>query len=151
MAQEIERKFLVDKFPNIGDFTQKRIQQGYLMVTENENLRIRIINNTKAFVCFKSKKTDLARNEYEFQVSIVDGLEMLKLAKFKLEKVRQTVVIDAGQVDVDFYKNGKYVAEIEFDSEDEANNFTPPDWFGLEVTNDLNYSNIEIAKKESGF
>lgn len=40
---------------------------------------------------------------------------------------------------------GRVIAEIEFDSHEAMADFTPPDWFGLEVTEDHNYSNASLA------
>jgi CYTH domain-containing protein len=37
------------------------------------------------------------------------------------------------------------VAEVEFDGEDAADAFEPPDWFGAEVTDDARYKNQRLA------
>jgi adenylate cyclase len=37
------------------------------------------------------------------------------------------------------------VAEVEFDSEEEARRFEPPDWIGAEVTGDERYLNETLA------
>ena len=36
--------------------------------------------------------------------------------------------------------------EIEFPTEEEANNFQAPEWLGKDVTNDKNYKNQSLAK-----
>ena len=40
---------------------------------------------------------------------------------------------------------GLMVAEVEFESEDEADGFEPPDWLGDEVTGNERYSNQRLA------
>jgi CYTH domain-containing protein len=35
--------------------------------------------------------------------------------------------------------------EVEFSSESQARAFTPPPWFGQEVTHDARYTNAELA------
>ena len=38
------------------------------------------------------------------------------------------------------------IAEVEFDSEEEANAFCPPAWFGEDVTLDRRYHNSNLSK-----
>ena len=38
------------------------------------------------------------------------------------------------------------LAEVEFDSVEEANAFTPPDWFGEDVTNSSKYHNSNLSQ-----
>jgi len=37
-------------------------------------------------------------------------------------------------------------AEVEFDSVEEANAFTPPAWFGKEVTEDGSFTNAALSR-----
>ena len=41
---------------------------------------------------------------------------------------------------------GLYLAEIEFNSEEDANNFIPPNWFGEDVTFDGKYHNSKMSE-----
>ena len=41
---------------------------------------------------------------------------------------------------------GLRVVEVEFPDDDAANAFTPPDWFGRELTGDARWSNAELAR-----
>jgi CYTH domain-containing protein len=58
-------------------------------------------------------------------------------------------VIDLGdEVEVDVYADqldGLVIAEVEFDSEADADRFEPPAWFGREVTGEVKYSNVNLA------
>ena len=38
------------------------------------------------------------------------------------------------------------MAEVEFESEEEALAFTPPEWFSEDVTNDKRYHNSNMSK-----
>ena len=40
------------------------------------------------------------------------------------------------------------LAEVEFSSEEEANSFTPPDWFGEDVTFSSKYHNSTLSQKK---
>ena len=146
MAKEIERKFLINgSIPwDIGE--QKLIKQGYIFLSKDKQLRVRIIDH-QSFICLKYTK-GLVRDEYE--IPLLDGLEILSKCKFKLEKARNTIRPMSGNyvVDIDSYPNGLVVAEVEFKSELEANAFVPIDWFGEEITGNKIYSNITLAKQK---
>jgi CYTH domain-containing protein len=42
---------------------------------------------------------------------------------------------------------GTILAEVEFDSIEEADSYTPPDWFDKDVTMDRNYHNSNMSRK----
>ena len=53
-------------------------------------------------------------------------------------------------IELDVFKNeykGLHLAEVEFETEEEANTFCPPDWFGEDVTYDGRYHNSTMSKK----
>lgn len=151
MGKEIERKFLLDK-PIPWDLgNQKLIKQGYLFITKNKHLRIRIIDHN-AYLCLKFTKNK-TRDEYEYEVPLLDGLEMMNKCQFVVEKIRNTIH-PLGQeynIDIDTYPNGIIVAEVEFKSLNDSNTFKPFEWFGKEITGDKNYSNISFAKQKLKF
>jgi adenylate cyclase len=151
MAKEIERKFLIETeiSPDLGE--QKLIKQGYIMLEKDKQLRVRVIDH-KSFICLKYTKNEV-RDEYEYEIPLIDGLEMLQKCKIKLEKIR-TVLKPVGAnftIDVDRYPNGLVVAEVEFKSLEDCKNFVPINWFGPEITGDKFYSNITLAKQKLEF
>jgi len=145
MAKEIERKFLIAKSIPWDMGQQKLIKQGYILIEEDKHLRIRIIDN-KAIIGLKYFG-EQERDEYEYEIPLIDGLEILHKCSLKLEKIRNTISpLDNGYVvDIDTYPNGLIVAEVEFKSVEDANNFTLIDWFGEEITGKREYSNITLA------
>jgi adenylate cyclase len=151
MAKEIERKFLLDK-PIPWDLgIQRLIKQGYVFITKNKQLRVRVIDH-QSFLCFKHTK-NIARDEYEYEIPLQDGLEMLGKCKYSMEKIRNTIspLGHPFTVDIDTYPNGIIVAEVEFKNEIDAQEFQPFDWFGKEITGDKTYSNITFAKQRLRF
>jgi adenylate cyclase len=69
----------------------------------------------------------------------------------RLEKFRYTLKWQAKKIEVDVYKkhlNGLRVAEVEFKSREEAAGFSPPEWFGKEVTNIKRYQNANLAERK---
>ena len=66
----------------------------------------------------------------------------------RLEKTRYDIPLGNRVVEIDVYggrHNGLVVAEVEFDDEESAKNFQPPDWLGDDVTGDPRYSNQLLA------
>lgn len=151
MGKEIERKFLLDK-PIPWDLGgQKLIKQGYIFITKNKQLRVRVIDHS-SFICLKYTK-NITRDEYEYEIPLLDGLEMLGKCSFIVEKIRNTIrpLTHDYVIDVDTYPNGVIVAEVEFKSEEDSKNFEPLDWFGREITGNKEYSNITFAKQKLVF
>lgn len=152
MGKEIERKFLIeDSIPwEMGQ--QKLLKQGYIFVEEGKHLRIRIEDN-KAILGLKYLDNDQEREEYEYEIPLLDGLEMLHRCTLKLEKIRNRVspLDNSFVVDIDTYPNGLIVAEVEFKTVEDANSFKPIEWFGKEITGQWEYSNITLAGQNLQF
>ena len=155
---EIERKFLFDwnKVPKEGINKSVVYNQGYVSV--NPEFRIRskytitkteddvIVSDTTYKLCSKSEG-GLTREEIEFDITYEQFISFMKIGKFAecdmihkhyieipIRKHILTVgIVDEGQESQFCY------GEIEFDSEEEANNFEPLEWFGKDVTNDSYY------------
>jgi len=142
MAKEIERKFKVIKenLPNL--INGKKIIQGYLSVTPN--VRVRIIDDQKAYITIKSFG-DVCRDEYEYEIPLIDAIEMLELCEDRvIEKIR----FELGDWEIDVFLNqhvGLYLCEIEFDNENTLI-VNKPLWVGDEVTGDGVYMNCNLAK-----
>jgi adenylate cyclase len=151
MAKEIERKFLIETAisPELG--LQRLIKQGYLMLDKNKQLRVRVIDH-QSFLCLKYTKERI-RDEYEYEIPLKDGLEMLGKCKHRLEKIRTTLSPLGYEytIDIDTYPNGITVAEVEFKTQEDCDNFKPIDWFGREITGEKTYSNITLAKQKLSF
>jgi CYTH domain-containing protein len=145
MAKEIERKFLV------LDQTYKQhakgvfYQQGYLSF--KPSVRIRIIG-PKALLTIKGAATGISRSEFEYEVPLQDGLEMLReLCKGPIiEKYRYKMEYKGFIWEIDeFLKDneGLIVAEIELDHEDQE--FEKPPFVGEEVSHDKRYRNSSLV------
>lgn len=149
MAQEIERKFLVN-----GDFKSvatkaTRITQGYLSSVPERTVRVRI-KGDKGFITIKGVGSSSGASRYEWEkeipVSVVE--ELLQLCEAGvIDKTRFLVTAGPHTFEVDeFYgeNEGLVVAEVELSSEDES--FEKPNWLGKEVTGDVKYYNSMLMK-----
>jgi CYTH domain-containing protein len=66
----------------------------------------------------------------------------------RLTKTRYTVEWKGQKVEIDVYQgclSGLCVVEVEFPSASASASFTPPAWFGAELTEDERYKNVSLA------
>lgn len=150
-AEEIERKFLVDKHqwspPAKGGLA---CRQGYIFSDGDKLVRVRIIGD-KAYLTIKAKGLGISRIEYEYPIPVEDAAVMLD--KFCdgaiVEKVRYEFDFAGVNWCVDVFvgnNEGLILAEVELDDEDQQ--FEKPIWIAEEVTADQRYLNVNLAKKK---
>ncbi len=149
MAQEIERKFLVQ-----GDFcpfvtSAMRIVQGYLSSVPERTVRVRI-KGDQGFLTIKGVSTapGISRYEFEKEIALSEAEELLKLCEpGVIEKMRHLVPVGDYVYEVDIFhgeNEGLVIAEIELPTEDTV--FVKPAWLGVEVTGDSCYYNAALSK-----
>jgi CYTH domain-containing protein len=109
-------------------------------------IRIRIAGG-KAFLTIKGIKTGISRPEFEYEIPIADGEELIKLCDGPIiEKIRHVVMDKSFKWEVDEFlgeNEGLVVAEIELKREDQS--FERPAWLGKEVTEDPRYANASLV------
>lgn len=146
MAKEIERTFLVDddSFKEMASFTV-HILQGYLNRDPERTVRVRILNDS-AFLTVKGKTVGCERDEFEYEVPLEDGLQMLKLCSGKiLDKTRYIVPFGNFTWEVDEYHGeleGLVVTEVEMESA--TDDIALPPFAGREVTGNPKYFNSQL-------
>ena len=147
MSVEIERKFLVHEPPDLDDFPSEEILQGYLLITDDIEIRIR----KKGDRYFQTAKvgSGMSRTEVESEIGTFQFEDLWPETEGKrVEKRRYEIGHEGFLIELDVYTgslSGLIVAEVEFSSEAEAESFTPPPWFGEEVTHDVRYKNKNLA------
>jgi CYTH domain-containing protein len=148
---EIERKFLVRDLPaEVRDRRSDHIRQGYLTL-EPVEVRIRSRSGRPHELTVKSAG-GLSRAEINVPLTPEQFDELWPLVQRSIEKERTVHELAGKSVEVDVYSgklDGLVVAEVEFDSEGEAQAFTPPSWFDREVTTDGRYRNAALADAEA--
>ena len=162
MAIEIERKFLVlnDTYKALAH-ARADIRQGYIAAANGRTVRIRLRRETAlpsgdliyegAFLTIKGPSDDagLSRYEFETQVDISDGRDLMRITlPGIIEKTRWLVRADDGHIfEVDEFhaaNEGLVIAEVELHSDDES--FCLPDFIGREVTGDRRYYNAQLCR-----
>lgn len=151
---EIERKYLVnDKLPRLDRSRSTLIRQGYLSLTAPV-VRVRLQQNMQNFarIAFLTTKGPglLERKEVEFRIGEVYAEQLLQMSICTLEKRRWVMRDEPGSLwIVDHFLTpepiaGLWLAEIELESKDQR--FVLPKWVDREVTDDEEYSNVNLAQ-----
>ncbi len=149
MGTEIERKFLVT-----GDGWRDRVtassalRQGYLSTSAKATVRIRIVDDHKAFLTLKGPTSGISRAEFEYDVPIKDGRAMLEMARPHVIEKRRHIVPHGDLVwEVDVFEGahkGLVIAEVELDRADQRVDL--PEWAGREVSFDDRYANASLSR-----
>jgi adenylate cyclase len=147
-AIEIERKFLVSSVPEAAYAGRKtRICQGYLAVSEEDEIRIR--QREDRHTLSMKRGTGLARVEEEMKLPAGLFRKLWPLTEGRqIRKVRYEIPHDDLTFELDEYKehlSGLRVVEVEFSSRARARSFEPPPWFGREVTGEPSMANRRLA------
>lgn len=146
---EIERKYLVDKIPENLNITRTReIEQGYLCTEPVVRIRR---DNEKYELTYKSKGL-MMREEYNLPLT-KEAYEHLKekIDGRLIAKTRHEIPLeDSLVIELDIF-HGELapliLAEVEFPTKEKADAFTPPEWFGTDVTFSSEYHNSTMSKK----
>jgi len=149
---EIERKYLVRELPgDLDSYHHTEIEQGYLCTSPT--LRIRrmgdvFILTVKEHIVGSS--TAIQNREEEFTM-LRDSYERLKTKcdGNLVSKTRYRIPLAGGlTAELDIFHGahqGLRIVEVEFPSVEAADTFTPPAWFGEDVSTDPRYRNSWLA------
>lgn len=141
---EIEKKFLVKELPDLSNYEYVDIQQGYLSTSPVVRIRRK---NDNYILTYKGSglmareeiEAALTKEAYEHLLTKIDG--------YPITKRRYLIPLDPYTIELDIFSGhmeGLIMAEVEFPSIEAAEGFTPPAWFGQEVTQDRRYHNSNM-------
>ena len=152
---EIEQKYLVRQLPeHLGDFEQIKMIQGYL--SKSPVIRIRK-ENENYILTYKSKANQelgvIVNQEVELALT-EDAFNHLKhkTDDHLVYKTRYNIPLGEYTAELDIFEQqlqGLIIVEVEFPSVDAAKVFTPPQWFGANVSDDVRYSNAYLSTLDS--
>ena len=131
---EIERKFLVKELPDLTHVKSSEIMQGYVSILPE----IRVRKLDEKFYRTEKGEGMVVREEHEWEITKDEGEELFsKIQTNIIEKTRYYLPYGEYTIELDIYKgkfDGLIVAEIEFPTLEAASSFTPPDWFGEDIS-----------------
>ena len=149
---EIERKYLVNELPaNLDTYPHVEIEQGYLCTSPT--LRIRRMGD--AFILTVKEKqrnasSAIVNREEEFALTA----DKFNLLKSKCDgcmvcKTRYRIPVGEYTAELDIFHgchHGLLLVEVEFPDTAAADCFTPPSWFGPDVSADPRYRNSYLSR-----
>ena len=136
MAREVERKFLLDSLPLDIDTTSKITYERYFLeIGPDREVRIQ----RKGDDFYREVKTTNSELGSDKEVTPLTAKEFNELRQNAIGSIKRDSYVVTGiqNVSVKIYHGrfeGLIRAEVEFPSTDAASHFSPPDWFGPEIT-----------------
>lgn len=147
---EIERKYLIHSLPfSLEAYPVLHIQQAYLCTQPV----VRIRKQNDAYILTYKGSGLMIREEYNLPLTEdayahlltkADGIIIEKhrfLIPYSTDGQDYTIELDI----FDGHYKGLQLAEVEFESEAACNSFTPPEWFGEDVTFSKKYHNSTMS------
>ncbi len=144
---EIERKYLTKEIPfDLTNLDKTEIEQYY--ISTEPVIRIRKCDNK--FTLTVKGKGHVSRQEFELLITKKQYNSLIKKAETEpISKTRYFLHIQNSlTAEIDVYHNkleGLITTEVEFLSTEDFNSFTPPYWFGKDISYDKRYKNSNIA------
>ena len=144
--KEIERKFLIHRLPShMASYPCFHITQGYLC----REPVVRVRKENEDYVLTYKGKGLLSHTEYNLPLT-KEAFEALiqKCEGSLIQKKRYKIPLPDGHIaEVDLFqgqREGTRLVEVEFTSLEEARSFSPPEWFGEDVTQNPDYHNSNM-------
>lgn len=146
---EIERKYLIDaaRLPfSPEDYPCKLIEQGYLCTAPVVRVRRSNDNYTLTYkgeglMVREEHNLPLTAGSYRHLIAKADG--------HVISKKRYLIPLGNYTIELDIFQGNfapLILAEVEFPTEKEADDFTPPEWFGEDVTCSAAYHNSTLSR-----
>lgn len=143
---EIERKFTIKELPDLSKYSFHMMEQGYL--NTDPVVRVRKEDDTY-YLTYKGKGL-LAREEYNLPLTREAYFHLVEKSDgIIIRKKRYLIPYEKYTIELDVFDEpyeNLMIAEVEFDSEEEAKDFQPPSWFDEDVTLDRRYHNSNLSK-----
>ena len=146
---EIERKYLIDRLPDgLDAWPSRPIEQAYLCTYPV----VRVRQDGDSFYLTYKGRGLMAREEYNLPLTEEAYRHLLTKADGNiLTKVRYRIPLEGTDltVELDIFSgkfDGLVLAEVEFPDQETAESFTPPEWFGREVTFTGEYQNSRLSQ-----
>ena len=145
---EIEKKYLLKKLPDLNPYEYHKIEQAYLCT--GPVVRVRR-EDEKYYMTYKGSGL-MSREEYNLPLTAESYEHLKEIADGNIiSKTRYLIPLEKDHLvaEVDVFEKPfapLIMAEVEFESEEQANAFEAPEWFGEEVTFDGRYHNSYMSK-----
>ena len=143
---EIERKFTVKELPDLSQYPFHIMEQGYL----NTDPVVRVRKEDDNYYLTYKGRGLLAREEYNLPLNEDAYYHLVEKSDgIIIRKKRYLIPYEKYTIELDIFEEpyeNLIIAEVEFESEEEAVGFQPPAWFKEDVTLDRRYHNSNLSK-----
>ncbi len=143
---EIERKFLIDKFPEGLQLKEEStMYQGYISVMPTVRIRKKVSEKGTSYKMTIKSQGEMVRHEVEFDIPENKYNELQEVfCPNPIIKLKRNYILPDGKVlECNLVDKGSETefmyAEIEFSSVEEAESYSLPDFLNMEVTYDNSY------------
>lgn len=146
---EIERKYLIDTLPeHLDTYPYRMLEQGYLCTEpvvriRKDDDRFELTYKSKGLMVREEHNLPLTQAAYEHLKEKVDG-RIISKKRYLIPYLTYTIELDVFEGEL----SPLVLAEVEFPSEVDAEQFVPPAWFGKDVTFETTYHNSNLSKKK---
>ena len=147
---EIERKFLIKKIPfDLTGYKSRQIEQAYLCTKPVVRIRK---SDDEYYLTYKGKGK-IAREEYNLPLNEEAYLHLREKADGNiLTKTRYEIPADNNLIiELDVFSGkfeGLILAEVEFETLEQAGAYEPPEWFDRDVSITGEYQNSKLSQME---
>ncbi len=147
---EIERKFKVKEMPDLNLYPYKQLEQGYLNIIPA--IRVRK-DDDEYYLTYKGKGSvgSIVREEYNLPLNKESYEHLITKADGRIiTKKRYLIPYDKFTIELDVFEGDLaplVIAEVEFETTEEALAFVPPAWFGEDVTDNREYLNARLSQR----
>ena len=149
MEIENERKFILSKRPDM-DYLNFRVYQGYLHISENEEIRIRKSEKIPVEYVITQKIGGISQIRQETEFSIPEEIFNILWESCCIKRMVKHRYLYGNYVSIDIFDNGLILAEKEYHEGDDISNI--PDIIQpliiKEVTTDPNYYSQNLAQSK---
>ena len=145
---EIERKYLIKKLPeDLAQYPHMEMEQAYLC-TEPV---VRVRKEGEDYVLTYKSKGLMVREEYNLPLNEEAYRHLIQKADgFIISKKRYLIPLTGRlTIELDIFEGDLAplkLAEVEFETKEEAESFLPPKWFGKDVTFSSDYHNSTLSR-----
>jgi len=157
---EIEKKYLVKEIPqNLNDYDVWEIEQCYLCTKPT----IRIRKKNDSYILTYKNRNEKEKELAGDSLCVSQEIEMplTKESYYHLKekadglcicKSRYCIPYEKHVIELDIFHNeyeGMLLAEVEFESVEDAASFKPPSWFADDVSGNYHYSNSYLSNRSN--
>lgn len=153
---EIERKWLMDAFPDAPHFNEVQTEQGYLTfepstvrirhkIDKAEGDSYRLTIKGKGTLRRTEVEVPLDASQYEALLELLvapPASKRLRLYRLPGGEVMECSLVDEGEPTAFYY------AEVEFEREAAARAFVPPAYMGREVTDEPGFTMAAYCRRK---